>query len=494
MSAHPVPRSATASEPASPGRRTALLLGAAGVASIGLGSRPATAAATTTTQAQRSGAPRPADWNALRARLDGSLLRPGESGFASAHRLFNPRWDANAPTAVVRVANTPDVAEAVAFAQDHDLPVVVRGGGHSYTGASTRRGGLVIDLRSLDRVSLSGDVALIGGGAVLYPVKSALAARGRSIATGTCPTVGIGGLTLGGGIGVDSRRHGLTSDAVVGATVVTRGGETVRLDAASSGSLFWGLRGGGGGLGVVTGWRMRTHAARSVGVFSLTFPTSAARKVLTAWASWQAAAPRSVWVSAHVEARGSAGIRVRVVGVTAAGEEASRAESLVRAIGVAPSARSTRRLGHLESVRYLGGGTTSPRTAFAAGSDVIRVMTEGTATAIVGVMNRRARAGGTGAAILDPLDGAVTDVAADATAFPWRAHTASVQWYLGMPAGASSAQWRAAQSFIDSAHVSLGSRSRGGYLNYLETGRPLAEYLAGNTRRVTYLRGTYGVR
>ena len=441
----------------------------------------------------RTAAPSLADWNALDRRLAGDVLTPGETAYGTAKRLFNPRWDGATPAAVVRVRSTADVAEAVHFAQSRGLRTVVRAGGHSYTGASTRSDAMVIDLRALRGVSLSGTTATVGGGATLYPVKAALAAHGRSIPTGTCPTVGAGGLTLGGGIGVDSRLHGLTCDAVVGATVVTPDGTIRRVDATHGSALFGALRGGGGGLGVVTAWRYRTHATRRLGFFFVTFPASSAVRVLTAWARWQAAAPRSVWGSARVEALGSRGLRVRVVGVCTAGAEAAQAEALVRAVGVRPTSRSTRQSDYMDGVRLLGGGTTSVRESFYAGSDVVRTMTTGAATAIVTVMARRARAGGTGAAIIDPLDGRVHDVAASATAFPWRAHTATVQWYIGL-GSSSSAAWSDAAKVVEAAHATMGSHSSGGYLNYIERGRPLSAYLAGNLTRVQSLRPLYGVR
>lgn len=433
------------------------------------------------------------DWRALDRAIDGDVLTPGGSGYASAARLFNPRWDAARPAAIVRVRSTADVAEAVTFARRRGVRTVVRAGGHSYVGASTGQEAMVLDLRALDSVHLSGTTATVGGGATLYPVKAALDARSRSIPTGSCPTVGAGGLTLGGGVGVDTRLHGLTCDAVVGATVVTRDGQVRRVDASSGSSLFWALRGGGGGLGVVTAWRYRTHATRRLGFFFLTYPTSAATRVLTGWARWQAAAPRSAWAGVHVEALGRQGVRVRVVGVCTAGAEGGHTEDLTRQVGVAPTSRSTRQTSHLDGVRLLGGGTTSARESFYAGSDVIARMTSGTAEAVVGVMARRARAGGTGAAILDPLDGRVHDLSREDTAFPWRAHTATVQWYLGLR-DSSAGTWSAAADVVDAAHRALGTRSSGGYLNYLERGRPLRDYLAGSTDRVVSLRSRYGVR
>ena len=140
--------------------------------------------------------------------------------------------------------------------------MAIRSGGHSYPGWSAGDGALVVDVRPLHRVSLSGTTATIGAGASLVQVYDGLGTRGRGIAGGSCPTVGIAGLTQGGGVGVLTRAHGLTCDAVTSMRVVLADGRIVTASADHEPDLYWALRGGGGGhLGVVTSFTMRTFAA-----------------------------------------------------------------------------------------------------------------------------------------------------------------------------------------------------------------------------------------
>ena len=139
---------------------------------------------------------------------------------------------------------------------------------------------------------------------------------------------------------------------------------------------------------------------------------------------------------------------------------------------------------------YLGGGTTTARTRFVAGSDVLSLVTTGAAGAVEEAM-RSVPKGMSASAILDPLDGAVADVAKGDTAFPWREEAASIQWYVGMSSSPTSDQYAAAQGWVAQAHDLVGSRSRGGYLGYVESGRPLREYLGTNTDRLVRVRRTY---
>ena len=156
------------------------------------------------------------------------------------------------------------MATGLAFAQDQALPVAIRSGGHSYPGLVRRRKpkALVIDVRPLDRVDVSGTTATIGAGAALAHVYDVIGGAGRAIAGGSCPTVGIAGLTIGGGVGVLTRAMGLTCDAVTSMQVVTADGTVRTASAQEEPDLYWALRGGGGGhLGVVTSFELTTVAA-----------------------------------------------------------------------------------------------------------------------------------------------------------------------------------------------------------------------------------------
>jgi len=243
-----------------------------------------------------------AAWSRLARHVTGTLARPGDASYDSVRLVENPRYDAARPLAVLSVASARDVATALAFAQDHDVPVALRSGGHSYPGWSAGDGGgvprsLVLDCRPLSGVSLGSDGSVtIGAGAALAQVYDAVGSRGRAVPGGSCATVGIGGLTLGGGIGVLVRDLGLTCDAVTSMRVVTADRRIRTVTADRHGDLFWALRGGGGGhLGVVTSFTMRTTAAPTVSTVFLQWPLSAASDVVPVWQAWAPTADPRLW-------------------------------------------------------------------------------------------------------------------------------------------------------------------------------------------------------
>src|SRR5205823_10227150 len=143
--------------------------------------------------------PTAAQWQAFEASLDGTLVRPGDPAYETAHRLFDPRFDGVHPQGVVRCASEADVQRAIAFATHHGIHFTARSGGHSYGGYSTGHG-LVCDLAGLSSIQVHPDLgtAVVGAGARLIDLYAAAAAHGRAIAGGSCPTVGVSGVTLGG--------------------------------------------------------------------------------------------------------------------------------------------------------------------------------------------------------------------------------------------------------------------------------------------------------
>src|SRR5919112_3299873 len=181
------------------------------------------------------------------------------------------------PAAVLPCTAAADVAAALARARKNRQPVAVRGGGHCFAGRSSTTG-VVIDVSPMTGVRVHGDRAVIGGGTRLAEVYDALAAHGRTIPAGCGPTVGIAGLTLGGGLGILGRRYGLTCDSLLAAGMVLADGRVI--DAGDD--LLWALR-GGGAPGVVTSLTFRTVPAPDSTAFRLTFPATAATDVLDAW-------------------------------------------------------------------------------------------------------------------------------------------------------------------------------------------------------------------
>ncbi|WP_169816135.1 FAD-binding oxidoreductase [Nocardia miyunensis] len=452
-----------------PVRRRALLRG------VG-----ALTAATTLTRSGTSTAA-PLDWGVLRKRLQTKLLLPADGEYASAKQLFDPQFDTDSPLAVVRATTANDVAAAVAFARDNRLPLAARAGGHSYVGASATTGTVVVDVRGLDDITLTGDLVTVGAGATIRTVLAELAESGRSLPVGSCPSVGLAGLTLGGGLGVDSRRYGLTCDALESADVVLPGGGTAHASADQLPGLFWALRGGGGSAGILTSLTFRTHAAQDRDIVRLRFPTEAAARVLTGWARWLPTADRSVW--SNVEIGTAAGtVECSVLMVTPAGQGAAAAAGLTAAAATTPASVTRRTLGHLAAADDIAGGSTIPRSTKIAGSDIVRELDAAVAGTIVDIVTARSRSGATGYVLVDPLDGAVRDIRADACAFPWRAHAATLQWIVDEPDSPEDAR-----AWITGAHRTLGAASAGAYANYTEPGVTADRYYVGNVARLRTL-------
>ena len=174
-------------------------------------------------------------------------------------RLFDPRFDSLHPAGIAYCRNPHDVATCLAFVRKFGVPVAARCGGHSYAGWSSTSG-LIIDVTRMSGVNVSGSTATVGAGTRLIDFYNGLAAHGRGVPGGSCPTVGIAGLTLGGGVGVVSRAYGLTSDNVQSLQIVTADGQVRTCNSSQNSDLFWACRGGGGGnFGVVTSFTFRTH-------------------------------------------------------------------------------------------------------------------------------------------------------------------------------------------------------------------------------------------
>lgn len=433
------------------------------------------------------------DWSGLARSLKGRLYLPGSSGYAGSHQLFNPRWDTVRPAGVVKAANPADVRKSVLFGRKNNLVCVAKSGGHSYVGAATVNGGLMIDVGAIRGMSYAQDVLTVGAGARLYDVHAFLDEYGRSLPTGTCPTVGIAGLALGGGIGVHTRAFGLTCDRVLSIDAITADGEIRTVSAAADPDLFWALRGvGGGNLGIVTSFRISTIPGTKLGLFRLSWPGSQAAAVIRGWQDFARMAPITSWANLHLDARSNGTIGVRALGVSTTGDATAAAAQLEKLAGARAGSRSITVKTHLEAVEYLGGGITSPRTGFLAGSDVLRgPMDDNTVAAVLGAVRTAAQAKTPATAILDPLGGQAAKEPAGGSAWPWRTALGVIQWYTRIADRPTPAQLRVAQDFVSNGHRAVEKVSAGGYVNYVENGRPVASYYGGNLTRLRAVKQKY---
>jgi hypothetical protein len=230
--------------------------------------------------------------DALRG-FTGELLTPDDPSYDTVRRIWNGSIDRR-PAFIARCHTTSDVVAALRFARQHDLPLAVRGGGHSIPGYSVCEGGLMIDLQPMKQVLVYPDQRLadVEPGVLWREFDAAAQAHGLATPGGEISDTGVAGLTLGGGIGWLSRLHGLAADNLLGVTLVTATGDVVEVDDETDPELMWGLRGGGGNFGIVTRFRFRLHPVGPVYGGMVMYAGTHAAAVLNAAIDFGDAAPR----------------------------------------------------------------------------------------------------------------------------------------------------------------------------------------------------------
>jgi FAD/FMN-containing dehydrogenase len=302
-------------------RRGFLRLGAGAVAALGAGTLVSEASSSAGGSRQlvmpSITHPSPITLDDLRSALEGRLILPSSARYASSRLVYDLRFETERPLAVAYCASPLDVARCLQFTGQHKITPIPRSGGHSYGGYSTGSG-LVIDVTAMNRTSFdaASGTALVGAGISLIDLYAACAAAGALIPGGSCPTVGIAGLALGGGVGVLGRKYGLTCDNVREVEIVTADGQVLRCNEQSHADLYWACRGGGGrNFGVVTTFAFATHPIPELSLFTIDWPWSRASDVLGAWQRWMAAAPDELWSNCQLLSAGSSGLLVRSSGV-----------------------------------------------------------------------------------------------------------------------------------------------------------------------------------
>jgi FAD/FMN-containing dehydrogenase len=433
-------------------------------------------------------------WSQLAGSLSGRLVRPGDAGYLGDLQLYDSRFDSIRPAALAYCANPADVQRCVGFARDHGVNLAARCGGHSYGGYSTSTG-LVIDVTSMGHVQVNGDgTATVGTGARLIDVYSALNAQGVSIPAGSCPTVGIAGLTLGGGAGVVGRAQGLTCDRLTGLQAVTADGRLVRADAATNSDLFWACRGGGGGnFAIASEFTFSTFPVTQTAVFNLQWPWSAAAEVLPAWLGWAPGAPDQLWSNCVLTTdptRPAAEIRVGGVWLGSVDGLSALHSRLVTAVGSAPSSRLVEPtpFGHAMYVEAgcaslsqaachlpagvaggSPGGTLTRQPSLAKSNYLMTALGDAGVRAVLAGLDGRRGDGGAGAVGFDAYGGAINRVAPDATAFVHRSALASAQYSVPFTPGTAPSVLAAGQTWLDGWYASMQPYvSPAAYQNYID--------------------------
>jgi FAD/FMN-containing dehydrogenase len=225
----------------------------------------------------------------------GRLIGPGDDDYDEARAVYNAMIDKR-PALIARCADADDVATAVGFARDHGLLLAVRGGGHNGAGLGTCDDGVVIDLSLLKDVEVDpgNRTVRVGGGCTWSDVDSATNEHGLATPSGIISTTGVGGLTLGGGLGHLTRKCGLTIDNLLEAELVLASGERVRASSAENPDLFWAIRGGGGNFGVVTSFTFRLHEVSTVIGGPTFWPVEQGAEILAAYREFLPSAPREL--------------------------------------------------------------------------------------------------------------------------------------------------------------------------------------------------------
>lgn len=417
----------------------------------------------------------PPDWAALRDKV--TLLLPGEPGYDTAKRVFNPAFDGKKPAAVAKCARPEDVQAAVSAAAGR-VPIAARSGGHSYAGYSVPEGGLMLDLGGMSSVDVRGEQVVIGAGARLKDVYAVLGGAGRCLPAGSCPTVGIAGLTLGGGIGVLARKYGLTCDHLVSAQVVTADGKLRTASAESEPDLFWALRGGGGGnFGVVTSFTFRTDPAPPVvTVFSLKFPAGSTNDVLASWQQWLPEAPPELWANVVLSAGSPVGCRVSGCYV---GDSASLTTVLSQFADKSGATPTMKQGDYLGAMKCFSGGEN--RQSFVASSRIINEPADpGKLTSVLS--GRRGMD-----LLIDGLGGAVADIAPEETAFWHRKALGSVQIYSQADTRNLAAPTKSVAEVVNGIGLDRA------YVNYIDPALPdwMTAYYGGNATRLKQVAKTY---
>jgi FAD/FMN-containing dehydrogenase len=422
----------------------------------------------------------------LARQIQGSVVAAGSPAYAQARLVYDTRFDGVKPMAVVYCETPTDVAKTIAWGRKYGIRIAARSGGHSYGGYSTTTG-VILDVTRMSKISVNATArsAFVGAGARLIDVYAGLWEHGMTIPAGSCPTVGVAGLTLGGGVGFASRQLGTTSDNVTQVRLVTADGKLRVCSAREHEDLFWACRGGGGGnFGVATGFQFRLSAVGTVTTFLVSWPWSQAAEVVQAWQQWAPHAPDALFSVCRLTTGGGPQPQVGVVGQYM-GARAGLQPLLDRLTSVgSPSRVAVSERSYFDAVKMWAGCTGTveechlppegnlSRSAFKAKSDyALRPLSRAAVATILHWIEQRnsSSVAGSGVLLLDSYGGAINRVPAAATAFAHRDALFSFQYGSFWPQIASASVVNANLAWISGFYAAMRPFVSGfAYLNYID--------------------------
>lgn len=446
---------------------------------------------TTTTTTALSGPPTATDWRRLRDSLAGTLVLPSNAAYATDRLLYNSKFANLHPTAIAYCVGTDDVSRCVDFIAHHGIEIAARSGGHSYGGYSSCRG-LVVDVSRFNSVAVDtkANVAKVGAGTRLIDVYNEIGSRGRLLPGGSCPSVGIAGLTLGGGVGAFGRKFGLTCDNLRAAEMVTAAGDRLVADPGSHPDVLWACRGGGGGnFGIVTSFEFAVHPMPEVTLFSLQYPWEAAGTMLEAWQHWVTSAPDELWSNCELLSQGTYGFLAQISGVFCGPPAAleSLLRSLRSSIATAPSSTFVGSDDYIEAMKIEAGCSRLSiaschlptdnrhgvlgREAYSAKSSYLDAPTTSAHAELlvhaVETLKDYAPMVGGGLAF-DAYGGAINRLSSAQTAFVHRDKLACIQATYSWSGYTSQAEIAAGQRWLTWLDADVFTPRTGAYQNYID--------------------------
>jgi FAD/FMN-containing dehydrogenase len=410
---------------------------------------------------------------------DATFLRPGDAAYATYLPLHNRRNNLQ-PALRILCTSTQAVSDSVNWVRDNNLPLALRCGGHCYEGFS-QSDGVVIDIRKMGLVTIDAaqKIVTVSAGASLGKIYKAVAKAGFAFAGGSCPTVGIAGHALGGGQGLLGRRYGLACDNIVSIRIVDASGAIRVATPAQDADLFWACQGGGGGsFGVVTRFQFKIHTLAQVQTFRVTwkFANTAsgrnkAAQVFGAWQTWAPAAPKAITAIMKVQKASDGMLMLRCIGQST-GSKAQLQQEIDANLIVQPptTALEITQRSFIKAVEAFAGGFDYETTFMKAKSDFVLspLSTAGIAKLFGEILKIPA---GHVAALCDPYAGAISDLGAADTAFPYRGAGAyAIQYYSRWGAAADTpARLQRIKKVYDAMRPYLGNAA---YVNYCDIDQP----------------------